>query len=269
MTRLTLLITTFLLIASASSTAQNTDESYRLIFQDEFNGKNGSQPDDRYWTRTRRGPSTWDKNFSPIERTGEIRNGKLVLRGLPNRYDPDDNALLLTGGFKTQDKFAFQYGKVEVRLKTRNRIGNFPAVWLMPQPPCDGWPTGGEIDIFETIDQRNTSYHTIHTSRYDGQKTNDNHQQKGFTKTLRTDKWHIYGIEWTPTYITFFVDGEAVGTYQKSDNPDELAAGQWPFDKAFYIIVNQAVGDGTWAQPADVHTKFQTQIDWIRVWKKE
>ncbi|MCR4918995.1 MAG: glycoside hydrolase family 16 protein [Prevotella sp.] len=242
---------------------------YQMVFRDEFTGKNGSQPDTAIWTRLRKGPSTWDRHFSPLSRLGELRGGKLVLRGLPNRYVADDKRELLTGGFKTQGKFAFQYGLLEVRLKTRNRDGNFPAVWLLPQLPNDDKLYGGEIDVFETVDRRSLSYHTVHTANYaDTDATDKKHIQKVFTKELKTDRWHVYGMEWTPTDITFYVDGDPVGTYRKSADSGELAKGQWPFDHPFYIIVNQAVGDGSWAKSADVTQKYETQIDWIRVYQK-
>ena len=57
---------------------------------------------------------------------------------------------MITGAKETRDNFSFTYGKVEVRLKTNLHRGNFPAAWMMPQPPCDGWPNAGEIDIFDS-----------------------------------------------------------------------------------------------------------------------
>ena len=44
---------------------------------------------------------------------------------------------------------------------------------------------------------------------------------------------------------------------------------QWPFDKSdFYLILNQSVGDGSWAKPVDTTHTYQMEIDWIRVYQK-
>lgn len=60
-----------------------------------------------------------------------------------------------------------------------------------------------------------------------------------------------------------------MGSYAKSTNPDALAKGQWPFDKEFYIILNQSVGNGSWAADADVTHTYATHFDWVRVYQKK
>ena len=45
--------------------------------------------------------------------------------------------------------------------------------------------------------------------------------------------------------------------------------GQWPFDKEFYIILNQSVGNGSWAQNADITHTYQMDVDWVRVYQKK
>ena len=50
---------------------------------------------------------------------------------------------------------------------------------------------------------------------------------------------------------------------------DALAKGQWPFDKEFYIILNQSVGNGSWAADADVTHTYATHFDWVRVYQKK
>lgn len=43
--------------------------------------------------------------------------------------------MMLAGAVFTKDKFAFKYGKIEVRMRTNLQKGNFPAAWIMPQVP--------------------------------------------------------------------------------------------------------------------------------------
>ena len=52
---------------------------------------------------------------------------------------------------------------------------------------------------------------------------------------------------------------------EEPDNPE-----QWPFDKSdFYLILNQSVGDGSWAKPVDTTHTYQMEIDWIRVYQRD
>lgn len=72
-----------------------------------------------------------------------------------------------------------------------------------------------------------------------------------------------HGYEW-------YVDGRQVGSYTKKESDaNALNQGQWPFDKPFYIILNQSVGNGSWAQNADVNHTYETLFDWVRVYQKE
>lgn len=47
----------------------------------------------------------------------DMRNGKLILRGINNTNLAQDTAKFLTGGIYTKDKVAFGLGRWEVRAK--------------------------------------------------------------------------------------------------------------------------------------------------------
>ena len=57
-------------------------------------------------------------------------------------------------------------------------------------------------------------------------------------------------------------------TYNKSTNQDHLDQGQWPFDKHFHLILNQSVGNNSWAANADITHTYETRFDWVRVYQK-
>ena len=194
--------------------------------------------------------------------------GKLVLKAIPNEDKSSDPVDMLTGAVESRNLFSFKYGKLECRAKTNGYRGNFPAIWLMPQDQKAGWPNCGEIDIFEQIDAENKSYHTVH-SNWTYNLGNKNNPTSSFNKNLSMDRYHTYGLEWDANTLTWYVDGVKVGSYAKSTNADALSKGQWPFDKAFYLILNQSVGNGSWAQPADVNHTYRMDVDWIRVYQKD
>ena len=131
---------------------------------------------------------------------------------------------------------------------------------MMPRTTLP-WPQGGEIDIFEQIDQEQRAYSTVHSA------WTRSHANLPYSGNIELDMslFHTYAVEWEPGILTFFADGKQVYQYKKEpDNPE-----QWPFDKSdFYLILNQSVGDGSWAKPVDTTHTYQMEIDWIRVYQK-
>lgn len=254
-------------------------ELYELVFNDEFDGADGSMPDATKWTRCTRQSPTWKRFLSSTDEehalTGYIEDGQFVARCLPNPFQDTDDVDMISGGIESSGKFSFQYGKIEARLMTNPYTGNFPAFWLMPQSPSVGWPYCGEIDIWEQIDSENISYHTIHSKWANGtsdgsecQGQSNNPKKSGSNANTTNGNYHTFGLERTDKLLTWYVDGKKVFSYAKSDDESDLELGQWPFDQYFYIILNQSVGNGSWAAAADVSHTYETRFDWVRVYKK-
>ena len=254
---------------TAKFKADGTEE-YKLKFADEFNGKDGSLPDASTWHNCTRENPTW-KRFTSQTPEGQratafIRDGKLVTRAIKNTIDEEGDVDMISGAIESSDKMYFTYGRIEGRLCTTPHRGNFPAFWLMPQDNSAGWPNAGEIDIWEQIDTESKTYHTVHTHpTYDLGLARPN----SGSKSIVSDEYHVYTLEWEPELLTWYVDGEKVFSYAKSSDPSLLEKGQWPFNKPFYPILNQSVGNGSWAQPCDVDFEYETLFDYVRVYQKD
>ena len=270
-----LLIAFMYIFVSADSASKETkttaeDDGYKLVFSDEFNQPDGTHPDERYWSCSRRGSSTWNRWISNLPDVAIIRNGKLVCRAIRNRALPSDTALMLTGAVETQGKFAFQYGKIEVRAKTNLHSGNFPAIWLIPESPAPQYPLGGEIDIFESYGPNRNAEQAVHSHWTLDLKHPDKPNNKFVKHDININRWHVYGLVWTPDKLVFTIDGKVTGVYAKSDNPYDLANLQWPFDRPFYIILNQSLRKvGTdWGGDPDPNYVYETLFDWVRVYQR-
>ena len=235
---------------------------YVLVFSDEFNKPDGTLPDSKVWTPcTRRPKVTWARFLSNSPKVAFIQDGNLVLRAIPNPDRSTDDVYMLTGGINSSQKFAFRYGRVECRALVNPFIGNFPAIWMMPKTAL-AWPKGGEIDIFEQINTEQKAYSTVHSA---WTKSHPDETHSG-NVNLSMDRYHVYALEWEKDVLTFFADGKKVYQYKKQNDSQE----QWPFDKSdFYLILNQSVGDGTWAKMPDVMHTYEMRIDWIRVYQKK
>ena len=120
-----------------------------------------------------------------------------------------------SGRVNTQGNEDFIYGYFEAKARVPKGMGYLPAFWLMATDESEygAWPKCGEIDIMEVMGQDTTkSYHTIHY----GYNTTDGHkqQQKEYVSTdpdFYTEE-HVYGLEWLPGKLTWYVDGKEVFT---------------------------------------------------------
>lgn len=262
---------------------EDAGAEYKLAFGDEFNTADFTQPNEDHWSRSGWAHPAWKRFTAQTkagqEKTGWIEDGKLVLRCVKNEFadekrgDNGNKLEMISGAIESANKVTFTYGKVEGRLKTTAHSGNFPAFWMMPnESTYGGWPASGEIDIFEQVNNENTSYHTIHSywanGKADGGLGNSGKPQKSGTSATTTGEYHVYGLEWTEDILKWFVDGKQVFSYAKSTTQDDLDKKQWPFDKPFYLILNQSVGNGSWASNPDLNFTYETKFDWVRVYQK-
>ena len=245
-------------------------EEYKLRFADEFDGKDYSLPDAGVWHNCTRESPTWKRFTSQTaegqQKTAFIRDGKLVTRCIKNTIAEEGDVDMISGAIESSDKMYFTYGRVEGRLRTTPHVGNFPAFWLMPQDNSAGWPNAGEIDIWEQIDTENKTYHTVHTHcTYDLHLALPN---SGSTYTNAAD-YHVITLDWTPELLTWYVDGTKAFSYAKTKQSYLLEKGQWPYDKPFYLILNQSVGNGSWAKNCDVNFEYETLFDYVRLYQKD
>lgn len=250
-----------------------SDSEYELVFSDEFDDlSDGSVPSTKRWGHPSRANSVWNRYVSTSKKgyklTTYIEDGKLLLTAIPNPYTSSDNVPMITGAVYTSDINEWMYGKFEARILTDPYTGNFPAFWLMPGYSVT-WPYGGEIDIWEQIDAENVAWHTVHTEWANILGNTTNPTRSSSLSNVTSGNYHTFGLEWTDSLLTWYVDGVESFSYAKSDDDEALDGGQWPFDHEFYIILNQSVGNGTWAADADTTHTYTTKVDWVRVYQKE
>ena len=239
------------------------NEGYKLVFSDEFNLPNGSQPDSSKWKRCRRNRSRWARWLSDSKDVVYIKKGRLVCRAIPNKDLKTDTATMLTGAVETMDLFDFTYGKVEVRMRTNVKSGNSPAAWIRNDPKKH--KLYSEIDIMESFGKRKEVLHTIHSEYTVNTK---NHGEKNyFRKDIDITKWHIYGIIWTPSEVVWTIDGKETGRYRKSSSVSMLARNQWTFFQPMFLRLNQSLCNGNMGLYPDTTATYVTEFDCIRVYQ--
>jgi len=171
---------------------------------------------------------------------------------------------------RLNSKFAFTYGKIEVRAKLPTGIGTWPAIWMLGQNINESgaywqtegfgttsWPACGEIDIMEHWgNNQNYVQSAMHTPSSFGGTDNFGGQNVPTAST----EFHIYTLEWSSEKMVFSVDGIEHYTY----NPIVKNADTWPFDSNQYLLFNIAIEPG-------IDSNFIASsmvIDYVRIYQE-
>ena len=251
--------------------------SYKLSWNDEFNGTDGSSPDASKWTYdTGVGGNGWGNNeletYTNRTKNAQIQGGNLVITAVKETYaDPSDGVTrnYTSARLKTQGLFSQAYGRFEARIKIPAGQGMWPAFWMLGNDISSvGWPKCGEVDIMENIGKEPGIVHgSLHSPSTIGQTSDSTALFSLPAGQKFADDFHLYAAEWEPGTIRFYVDSTLYATFNSSQWP---AGGAWVFDHPFFIILNVAVG-GSWPGSPDNSTVFPQQmlVDYIRVYTKQ
>ncbi len=190
----------------------------------------------------------------------KLENGELVIRVNQhgNKKLPKD--FTHTSGFiKSKNKFLYGYFEAEVKLMNAPWVSGF---WMC-NVQKDWWT---EIDICENAPglhyNRNDLNSNIHVfkapkDKGDVKKHFSRTKKYFFPEELQKD-YHVWGLEWTPEYIRFYIDGilfrEAVNTHWHQ-----------PLEVNFNCESNKWFG----ALPDDDRLDGEYHVKYFRVWEKE
>lgn len=162
----------------------------------------------------------------------------------------------------TKGKVEQEYGRFEARIQLPWGQGIWPAFWLLGNNIDEvSWPQCGEIDIMEYRGQDpSVLIGSVHGPGYSGG------QSVGKEFNLMNDRFdtgfHIFGIEWGPDYINYYVDDVLYNQITPEDVP-----GEWVYDHPFFIILNLAVGGNFVGSPSENTVFPQTMlVDYVRVY---
>ncbi len=233
-------------------------EGYTLVWHDEFDGTELGAD----WTYEVAGPGfVNDELQSYVKGTdvAEVSNGTLKI----NLYK-DGNDVKSARIYAKRNQ-GWQYGYIEASIKLPEGKGTWPAFWMMPVN-FTTWPGDGEIDIMESVGyDPNVVVSTIHCNKYNNGGTAI--ESARTTVPTAYTEFHKYACEWSPTKMSFYVDGELLLTYAN----DGTGKDAWPFDAPFYVILNLAWG-GAWGGQQGVDESClpaTMEVDYVRVFQQK
>ena len=265
--------------SSTSATAASKITTYKLLWSDEFTGKKGVLPSSK----------TWGFDLGGLNQNGELQfytnnpqnislngSGQLVITAkriadqsqMAISPDPAIEKMLnacngcqfSSSRIKTAGKLSFQYGRMEIRMKSAAGEGSWPAFWMLGTDLLKGipWPDAGEIDIFEGKGSMpSTAFGTIHGPGISG---------GGGLGSIYDNMapyysgYHIFAIEWKKNQIDFYADDNLYFSVTNKDVP----SGSWVYNQPFFLILNLAMG-GQFTGDIDPQiNQSQISVDYIR-----
>lgn len=258
----------FILFVGLIILASCTNNSYELVWADEFNYE--GLPDATRWNYDTKGNAyRWGNQelqyyTSAKKENAFVSNGKLNITA---HKDSVNEFGYTSARLTTKGKGDWLYGKIEVMAKVPGGLGLWPAIWMLPtKSTYGGWPNSGEIDIMEHVGyEPDSAYFTVHTQAYN--HSIGTHKSGALAKPGLEEQFHLYWIEWTPEKIDFYMDDTLAFTYVKEANESAV----WPYNIPFHLILNVAVG-GTWGGAKGLDNSIfpkTMEVEYVRVYQKK
>ncbi|WP_303685881.1 family 16 glycosylhydrolase [Nonlabens dokdonensis] len=250
-----------------------------LVWSDEFDTAGSNNPvDPRKWHHQTQLPAggSWYNNevqhYTNRTDNSYVENGFLNIVAKRENFSDQGHTKQFTSA-RLNSKYAFTYGRVDVRAKLPFGNGTWPAIWTLGKNINEdggfwdathgttNWPLCGEIDIMEhglgAVNHVSAALHT-NCAGCSGNTRN-------FRSTTLPDvanNFHVYSMNWSPQQITFLIDDVPFYTY----NPTVKDVNTYPFFEDQYLLLNVAMGgyagtiDPSFSQSAMV-------IDYVRVYQ--
>lgn len=260
-------------------------EGYRLVWSDEFT--TDGRPDPCRWGYEEGFERNHEAQY--YQRDNALcRDGILTIEARRERrpsaeYDPDGKnwdqkapyAEYTSSSINTRGRFAFRYGRLEVRARIPVAKGAWPAIWLLGTSLP--WPHNGEIDVMEYYHTDGIPY-ILANAAWGGEKRHQAVWNTGkipYSHFLEADpdwadKFHTWRMDWDETAISIYLDGELLNRIDlsKTVNRGGDGAGINPFNREQFILLNLALGGDNGGPIDDSAMPMRYEIDYVRVYQK-
>lgn len=271
-------------------------KGWSLVWSDEFDGE-ALDPDK--WSAEHAcwgGGNNERQCYTDRIDNVELTNGLLRLIALNEQFTGPDfpgdtrqkTQPYTSGKVITQGLADWKYGRISFRAKLPEGQGSWPAGWMLAATDSYGstWPLNGEIDIMEAVnlgarcdgcsgaDGENRTSNALHFGSLSPNNEMTGDRTQLTDNTNPADGYHVWSLEWAEGIMQWYLDGERYSVitneaWRTDAAPDSANA---PFDAAFYLIFNYAVG-GNYPEPLnemgvnETILPSQFLIDWVRVYQ--
>lgn len=260
--------------------------SYVLVWGDEFENDGSvykagelNDVDPAKWhhqTYPANGGNGWFNNeqqhYTDRIDNSYVSDGTLKIKAIKETYaNPQTGSTQNYTSARLNSKYAFQFGRMDVRAKLPSEQGTWPAIWTLGQNITEtgaywqiegygttGWPACGEIDIMEQDSNKSITSGAFHFPNAQGNHTyTTNHTSVADTEGT----WHEYSMIWTSDGISLMVDGVE---FHNTSGVDMSY-----FQNNHFILLNVAMGG---ALGGGIDPNFSSaimEIDYVRVYEEQ
>jgi len=227
--------------------SQAPSDDYQLVWEDNFDGE---QLDKNNWSPRSLGPR---RDAFNVYTNATVQNGYLALR------TQIENDTIFSSMVSTKGKLETTYGYFEIRCLLQQKIGHWSAFWLqssiMGKYIDNPAKSGAEIDIYEYLPNKPKQIHqTVHWNGYREARKNKHKTIKN--RKFNPNEFHTFGVEWTPTHYTYYIDGIPTFTVKEGLSKTNQ-----------YIIISLEVGNWAGQIQKDNFLDYLI-VDYVKVYKK-
>lgn len=188
-----------------------------------------------------------------------VSDGKLHLtmrkEKVPEEFEKLGYKAYTSAALHTKDKTA--YGYFETKAKPMNSAGS-SSFWFK-RDATPGWVT--EIDVFEIGGKapgfENKVNMNVHVFRTPNKEEHWSVGGKWTAPWRLADDYHVYGLEWTPDEIRYYVDGVLVRSVENTHWHQPLA-----------LIFDSETMPNWFGMPEDEDLPSTFSVEYVRAWKK-
>ena len=283
--------TTTIHVTSADNTQTITysisfqQSAYALVWSDEFENDGSiylvgqtNVLDPAKWHHQTFAPNggSWfngeQQHYTDLTTNSYVSNGTLKIKAIKENYNSSENGTTKNyTSARLNSKYAFTYGKVEVRAKLPSAQGTWPAIWTLGQNISEqgaywqtqgygttGWPACGEIDIMEQDSNKSITSGAFH---FGPDYTQHQYTTNHISVTDTENNWHIYSMIWNEEGISLMVDGIE---FHNTSNVDMSY-----FQANQFILLNVAMGGALGGSIDPNFSSAIMEIDYVRVYQPQ
>lgn len=232
-------------------------------WSDEFNGTGA--PDTQTWTfeegYVRNNEDQYYQNQNAWQEGGD-----LIFEA---RRD-DNGKPYTSASIHSDNKYSFQYGRMQIRAKIPAVTGMWPAIWTCGDN--GEWPSNGECDIMEYYTGKILANCAVGTNTRWTAKWDSAQKSMSALNELDSnwkDQYHIWTMQWDEDNVRLYVDGILLNTISQSWLVNSTT--QWgpaePFKQSHFLRLNLAVGGNAGGDPSNATFPQRYYVDYVRVWE--
>ena len=245
-----------------------------LVFSDEFDYSGPPDPDKWHHQTIPIIGGDWAngelQHYTDRLDNSYVSDGTLKIKAIKEVYSTAGTTKDYTSA-RLNSKFAFTYGRIDVRAKLPVEEGTWPAIWTLganineignyfgDQFGSVGWPACGEIDIME---QRGWDKSKTIAYFHWGDTVTGAYNSTGCDNIPVADsttEFHIYSLVWDSSSMKVLVDDQLV--CELSNTSDK------PYDNQHYLLLNIAMGGNLGGTVPGNFNESVMEIDFVRFYQ--